>query len=130
MSNSEPSAIVLQGIPCMRGLYTSFDSNEENGSLQVRRGSSFLDQLRQKRCNSLMWRRPGNGRETNVRAKLRQLAQVVSMLAAAAANHWLATTINSHPLPPRIVTLRPDLSVISPTGGLPPELAIFTSPEP
>ncbi len=33
MSNSEPSAIVLQGIPCIGGLYISFDSNGENGSL-------------------------------------------------------------------------------------------------
>jgi hypothetical protein len=31
MSNSEPSAIVLQDIPCMCD-YTSFDSNGENGS--------------------------------------------------------------------------------------------------
>ena len=34
MSNSEPSAIVLHGIPCIGGLYTSFDSNGESGSLQ------------------------------------------------------------------------------------------------
>src|SRR6202140_4741325 len=34
MSNSEPSAIVPQGIPCMRGLYTSFDSDGESGSLR------------------------------------------------------------------------------------------------
>ena len=33
MSNSEPSAIVLQGIPCIGGLYISFNSNGENGSL-------------------------------------------------------------------------------------------------
>jgi hypothetical protein len=33
MSNSEPSAIVLQGIPCIGGLYISFDSNGEIGSL-------------------------------------------------------------------------------------------------
>src|SRR5260370_8876276 len=32
MSNSEPSAIVLQGIPCIGGLYISLDSNGENGS--------------------------------------------------------------------------------------------------
>jgi len=38
MSNSEPSAIVLQGIPCIGGLYTGFDSNGENGSLVVRSG--------------------------------------------------------------------------------------------
>lgn len=38
MSNSEPSAIVLQGIPCRRGLY-KFISNGENGSLKVRRDS-------------------------------------------------------------------------------------------
>src|ERR1035438_6593619 len=37
MSNSHPSAIVLQGIPCIGGLYISFDSNGENGSLKVRR---------------------------------------------------------------------------------------------
>jgi len=43
MSNSEPSPIVLQGIPCMCGLYTGFDSNGENGSLKVRRDSPFLD---------------------------------------------------------------------------------------
>ena len=43
MSNSEPSAIVRQGIPCMCGLYTSFDSNGENGSLKVCRGSPFLN---------------------------------------------------------------------------------------
>ncbi len=36
MSNSEPSAIVFQGIPCMCGLYKVFDSNGENGSLKVR----------------------------------------------------------------------------------------------
>ncbi len=36
MSNSEPSAIVLQGVPCIGGLYRSFDSNGENGSLKVR----------------------------------------------------------------------------------------------
>ncbi len=39
MSNSEPSAIVLQGIPCIGGLYISLDSNEENGLLKVRRDS-------------------------------------------------------------------------------------------
>ncbi len=33
MSNSDPSAIVLQGIPCIGGLYIGFDSNGENGSL-------------------------------------------------------------------------------------------------
>ncbi len=51
MSNSEPSAIVLQGIPCIGGLYTRFASNGENGSLvvrsgfaaNVRRDSPFLD---------------------------------------------------------------------------------------
>jgi hypothetical protein len=36
MSNSEPSAIVLQRIPCMCGLYISFDSNGEDGSLKMR----------------------------------------------------------------------------------------------
>src|SRR6185436_6147136 len=34
MSNSEPSAIVLHGIPCIGGLYTSFDSKREGRSLQ------------------------------------------------------------------------------------------------
>jgi hypothetical protein len=34
---------VLQGIPCIGGLYISFDSNGENGSLKVRRDSPFLD---------------------------------------------------------------------------------------
>ena len=40
MSNSEPSAIVLHGIPCIGGLYISFDSNGEIGSSFVvhRRG--------------------------------------------------------------------------------------------
>jgi hypothetical protein len=40
MSNSEPSAIVLHGIPCIGGLYISFDSNGEIGScfLVHRRG--------------------------------------------------------------------------------------------
>jgi len=33
MSNSEPSAIVLHGIPCIGGLYISFDSKGEIGSL-------------------------------------------------------------------------------------------------
>jgi hypothetical protein len=33
MSNSEPSVIVRQGIPCMCGLY--IDSNGENGSLKL-----------------------------------------------------------------------------------------------
>jgi hypothetical protein len=37
MSNSEPSAIVLHAIPCIGGLYTSFDSNGEIGSVKVRR---------------------------------------------------------------------------------------------
>ena len=35
MSNSDPSAAVLQGIPCIGGLYISLDSNGENGSLKV-----------------------------------------------------------------------------------------------
>src|SRR5580693_2600585 len=39
MSNSEPSAIVLQRIRCIGGLYTCFDSNGENGPVVVR--SSF-----------------------------------------------------------------------------------------
>src|ERR1039458_8388807 len=34
MSNSEPSAIVLHGIPCIGGLYISLDSNGKNGSLE------------------------------------------------------------------------------------------------
>src|SRR5580700_11260758 len=33
MSNSEPSTIVLHGMTCIGGLYISFDSNGENGSL-------------------------------------------------------------------------------------------------
>jgi hypothetical protein len=41
MSNSKPSAIVLHGIPCIGGLYISFDSNGEIGSLKVRRNSPF-----------------------------------------------------------------------------------------
>ncbi len=38
MSNNEPSAIVLHGIPSIGGLYISFDSNGEIASLfaQVR----------------------------------------------------------------------------------------------
>ncbi len=44
MSSSEPSAIVLHGIPRMRG-YTSFDSNGENGSLKLRRDSLFYCSL-------------------------------------------------------------------------------------
>jgi hypothetical protein len=43
MSNSEPSAIVLQGIACIGGVYINFDSNGEIGSLKVRRNSPFLD---------------------------------------------------------------------------------------
>ena len=43
MSNSEPSAIVLHGVPCIGGLYISFDSNREIGSLKVRRNSPFLE---------------------------------------------------------------------------------------
>src|SRR6266702_4022664 len=38
MSNSEPSAIVLHGNPCIGGLYISFDSNGGNGSLVVMGG--------------------------------------------------------------------------------------------
>src|ERR1017187_7006608 len=38
MSNSEPSAIVLQGIPCMCGLY-KFRFEWRNGSLKVRRAA-------------------------------------------------------------------------------------------
>ena len=34
MSNSEPSAIVLHGIACIGGFYTSFDSTGESASLQ------------------------------------------------------------------------------------------------
>src|ERR1035438_7588197 len=33
MSNSEPSAIVLHDMPCIGGLYISFDSSGEIGSL-------------------------------------------------------------------------------------------------
>src|SRR5580692_8133386 len=40
ISNSEPSAIVLHAIPCIGGLYISFDSNGENGALQIRRQDS------------------------------------------------------------------------------------------
>ena len=36
MSNSAPSAIVLHGIPCIGGLYLSFDSKGEIGSLNFR----------------------------------------------------------------------------------------------
>jgi len=39
MSSSEPSAIVLHGILCIGGLYTSFDSKGEIGSLKVRLSS-------------------------------------------------------------------------------------------
>ena len=42
MSNSDPSVIVLHGIPCIDGLYISFDSNREIGSLKVRRDSPFF----------------------------------------------------------------------------------------
>ncbi len=42
MSNSEPSAIVLQGMACIGGLYTSFDSNGENGSVVVRPGFAAI----------------------------------------------------------------------------------------
>jgi hypothetical protein len=31
MSNSDPSAIVLQGMPCIGGLYIRFDSNGAEG---------------------------------------------------------------------------------------------------
>jgi hypothetical protein len=55
MSNSEPSAIVLHGIACIGGLYISFDSNEENGSLKVRRDSPFLDR---EGGLELAWHRP------------------------------------------------------------------------
>src|SRR3981081_3410011 len=37
MSNSDPSAIVLHGVPCIGGLYISFNSNGEIGSLKLRR---------------------------------------------------------------------------------------------
>jgi hypothetical protein len=50
MSNSEPSAIVLQGIPCMCD-YTSFDSNGEDGSLKVRRDSGWVDVETLLNCN-------------------------------------------------------------------------------
>jgi hypothetical protein len=39
MSNSEPSAIVLQGITCMCGLY-KFQLDGENGALKIRRADS------------------------------------------------------------------------------------------
>ena len=42
MSNSEPSAIVLLRITCICGLYPSFDSNADNGSLKVHRDPPFL----------------------------------------------------------------------------------------
>jgi hypothetical protein len=45
MSNSEPSAIVLQGMPCIGGLYISFDSNGETGSLKVRMADNSLGRL-------------------------------------------------------------------------------------
>src|ERR1022692_913776 len=38
MTNSEPSAIVLQGIPCMCGLY-KFRFEWRNGSFKVRRAA-------------------------------------------------------------------------------------------
>jgi DNA-binding transcriptional ArsR family regulator len=41
MSNSEPSAIVLHGIPGIGGLYISFDSHGETGSLFALRSSLF-----------------------------------------------------------------------------------------
>ena len=40
MSNSEPSAIVLQGMPCIGGLYISFESDGEIGSVEVRLNSN------------------------------------------------------------------------------------------
>jgi len=41
MSNSDPSAIVLQGIRCIGGLYISLDSNGENGSLKSKAGYAW-----------------------------------------------------------------------------------------
>jgi len=59
MSNSEPSAIMLHGMPCIGGLYISFDSKGENGSLKVRRDvrrdSPILDSAR---GLELAWHRP------------------------------------------------------------------------
>src|SRR6202158_2404305 len=46
MSNSEPSAIVLQAIPCIGGLYISFDSNGEIGSLKVHRDHLSRSRMR------------------------------------------------------------------------------------
>ena len=40
MSNSKPSAMVLQGIACIGGLYIKFDSNGEIGSVFAQEGIS------------------------------------------------------------------------------------------
>jgi hypothetical protein len=53
MSNSEPSAIVLHGIPCIGGLYISFDSNGEIGSVVVRSGFAAIHPFRE------TWRETG-----------------------------------------------------------------------
>src|SRR6202521_1635260 len=52
MSNSEPSATVLHGIPCIGGLYISFDSNGEKRSLTVRRQRSLRFTLSRSRMKS------------------------------------------------------------------------------
>src|ERR1700686_2116823 len=52
MSNSDPSAIVLHGIPSIGGLYIGFDSNGENGSLKVRRQRSPRFTLSRSRMRS------------------------------------------------------------------------------
>ena len=40
MSNSDASAIVLQGIACIGGLYISFNSNGEDGSFKFEQFAS------------------------------------------------------------------------------------------
>ena len=45
MSNSDPSVIVRQGIPCMRGLY-KFQFEWRNGSLKVCRDSLSRSRMR------------------------------------------------------------------------------------
>ena len=53
MSNSAPSAIVLHGMPCIGGLYRSFDSNGETGSFKV--GPTFVG-LRLSRTEPILLR--------------------------------------------------------------------------
>src|SRR5450755_3026981 len=48
ISNSEPSAIVLQGILCMCGLYKFSIRMEKNGSLKVGRDSPFPDRAKRR----------------------------------------------------------------------------------